>query len=115
MIALLFCLAAVPLQQKASVAAPFCKTTEEHEQKHGTKHHGHRVHRDHDDHQRAHPNHQQQHQQHHVHIPPAVNVPARAATVQPIAPVATLKLDAFDTPSPLSVAEAEKAKRAIHR
>ena len=111
-IALLFYLAAVPLQRKEPVAAPFCKTNEEHERQHG-KHgakHTHRAHRGH------HPSTHQQHEhQQHVHVPPAVIPPAAPAAIRPIAPAVTLALDAFDAPSPLAVAEAEKAKRAVRR
>ncbi len=109
-IALLFCLAAVPLQQKAVVAAPFCKTTEghEHERHHGVKH-AHRGHRAHAAHGHAGAHHQQ-HQQH-AHVPPTVTVPTSPPAIHSISPAATLKLDVFDAPSPLSVAEAEKAHR----
>lgn len=123
-IALLFYLAAVPRQHKVSAAAPICKTTDESEhERHGHRggaKHAHRAHREHREHHQGsgahgHAGAHQQHQQHQQHVPPSptVNVPpVRVVSVQPIVPAATLKMDAFDAPSPLSVAEAEKAGQA---
>jgi hypothetical protein len=115
-VALVFYLAAVPQQQKAPAAAPFCKTTEEHERLHGHHRGGKHAHRAHQEHHQGAHGHAGAHQQHQHHVAPTVNVPpARVVSVQPISPVATLKVDAFDAPSPLSIAEAEKASRATHR
>lgn len=98
---------AVPVRTKTITAAPFCAPDSAEHRKH-VRHRGHRNHAEH----RSHHEHGATHAGHtHVHAPP----PAIARVQPPVSPSATLTLDAFDAPSPLSVAEAEKAARGIHR